>query len=67
MDKSPRFGIVAPGKPDGSIDFYLKSQFKTLKYRPGFPARFGSIKMHVLFAGNSFIGTTASVVTAGLG
>jgi putative transposase len=45
---------------------YSESQFKTLKHRPDFPARFGSIEdahSHC-HARRSFVGTTPSTVTA---
>jgi transposase InsO family protein len=45
---------------------YFESQFKTLKYRPDSPARFGSIEdaQSHCHARRSFVGTTPSTVTA---
>ena len=42
---------------------FSESQFKTLKYRPGFPARFGSLQDAAPSARNSSRGTTPSTTT----
>ena len=42
---------------------YSEAQFKTLKYRPEFPARLGTIQQAETFVGISLIGTTATIVT----
>jgi putative transposase len=44
---------------------YSESQFKTLKYRPGFPNRFGSIQDARAFCQLFSAGTTASTATPG--
>ena len=44
---------------------YSEAQFKTLRYRPGFPARFGSIEAARARAGTSSPRTTTSIITAG--
>jgi putative transposase len=45
---------------------YSEAQFKTLKYRPDFPARFASIEACASrTAGRSSAGTTPCIVTAG--
>ena len=43
---------------------YSEAQFKTLKYRPGFPARFGSIEAARAHCRDFFPGTTTSTATA---
>ena len=42
---------------------YSESQFRTLKYRPGFPDRFGSIEDARGFSSPSFAGTTTNTTT----
>jgi len=42
---------------------YSESQFRTLKYRPEFPDRFGCIQAVVLSARDFFAGTTANTAT----
>lgn len=42
---------------------YSEAHFKTLKYRPGFPARFGSIEHAARSAASSSPGTTACTAT----
>jgi len=42
---------------------FSEAQFKTLKYRPDFPDRFGSIWMPAASAGRSSLGTTPSITT----
>ncbi len=44
---------------------YSEAQFKTLKYRPDFPDRFGSIEMLALTVSSSSAGTTMIIVIAG--
>ena len=44
---------------------YSEAQFKTLKYRPGFPARFPSIEAAARTARSSSPGTATSTATAG--
>jgi hypothetical protein len=44
---------------------YSEAQFKTLKYRPAFPARFASIQAARAHCQNSSPGTTTSIITAG--
>ena len=44
---------------------YSESQFKTLKYRPEFPERFGSIEDAAPLAGSSSVGTTTNTITVG--
>jgi putative transposase len=44
---------------------YSESRFKTLKYRPEFPERFGSIEDAAPFARSFSPGTTTSIITAG--
>ncbi len=44
---------------------YSESQFKTMKYRPAFPARFASIEPPGHTARTSSPGTTTSTATAG--
>ena len=41
---------------------FSESQFKTLKYRPAFPDRFGSTRMPGSFPGISSVGTTFNTV-----
>lgn len=43
---------------------YSEAQFKTLKYRPDFPARFGCIE-DARTASDSFTGTTTNTATRG--
>jgi putative transposase len=43
---------------------FSEAQFKTLKYRPDFPDRFGSIEHAVTTAGDCSTGTTTSIGTA---
>jgi putative transposase len=42
---------------------YSEWQFKTLKYRPDFLARFGCRRMHEPIAARSSLGTTPSIAT----
>ncbi len=42
---------------------YSEAHFKILKYRPGFPARFGSIEDARAFCQRSSPGTTPSIAT----
>ena len=42
---------------------FSEAQFKTLKYRPEFPERFGSIEDARAFCGEFFAGTTTSIIT----
>ena len=44
---------------------FSEAQFKTLKYRPGFPDRFGSIEDARAFCSSSSAGTTPSTGTRG--
>ena len=44
---------------------YSEAQFKTLKYRPGFPARFDSIEQPAASAASSSPTTTTSTATPG--
>jgi len=46
---------------------YSEAQFKTLKYRPNFPGRFGSIQAPAPSARPSTAGTTTSTATPGSG
>jgi putative transposase len=43
---------------------FSEAQFKTLKYRPAFPARFGSIRTPARTATSSSPGTTSNIITA---
>jgi transposase InsO family protein len=52
-------------RPYTSTDnLYSEAQFKTLKYRPGFPQRFGSIGTYARSAAGSR-GTTTRIATQG--
>jgi putative transposase len=44
---------------------YSEAHFKTLKYRPAFPARFDSSSTHARSAVTSFTATTTRTVTRG--
>ncbi len=56
--------IQSHSRPHVSNDNpYSEAQFKTLKYRPGFPARFGSIEAPGRTARSSSPGTTRSTGT----
>jgi len=46
---------------------YSEAQFKTLKYRPDYPDRFGSVADARIWAAASLPGTTTSTITAGSG
>jgi len=53
------------GRPHVSDDNpYSKSQFKTLKYRPEFPDRFGFIEHSLPLASLSLLGITMSIIPA---
>ena len=67
-----RLGLVDLGidasfsRPHTSNDNpYSESQFKTLKYRPDFPARFDSIEHARAFCQRSSPGTTVSIAIPG--
>jgi putative transposase len=49
---------------DSDDNPFSESHFKTLKYRPEFPDRFGSIQDASAFCQLSFPGTTPSTITA---
>ena len=46
---------------------FSESQFRTLKYRPEFPKRFGCIQDARAFSGIFSIGTTTNIITPGSG
>lgn len=44
-------------------NLYSESQFRTLKYRPEFPDRFGCTQDSRIFSQGSFVGTTRNIAT----
>jgi len=44
---------------------FSEAHFKTMKYRPDYPDRFGSIQMPAVSVSTSFPGTTTSIIIRG--